>query len=112
MAGRESIEALAVHFTAGVAAGTLLLRLPANLSVLASSLLFTLAALVIILLKTNRSGLLFPAFLLLGASALSPKHFPARRRRPYWSDGHRHGRTGCEGSSTASLSRPRARLPC
>ena len=76
MAGRESIEALAVHFTAGVAAGTLLLRLPANLSVLASSLLFTLAALVIILLKTNRSGLLFPAFLLLGAFCAFTEAFP------------------------------------
>ena len=77
MAGRESIEALAVHFTAGVAAGTLLLRLPANLSILASGLLVTLAALVIILLKTERSGLLFPVFLLLGAFCASVDAFPA-----------------------------------
>jgi competence protein ComEC len=76
MAGRESIEALAVHFTAGVAAGTLLMRLPANLSVLASGLLVTLSTLVIILLKTYRSGLLFPAFLLLGAFCASVDAFP------------------------------------
>ena len=76
MAGRESIEALAVHFTAGVAAGTLLLRLPANLSLLSSGLLVTLAVLVVIILKDNRSGLLFPAFLLLGAFCAFTEAFP------------------------------------
>ena len=96
MAGRESIEALAVHFTAGVAAGTLLLRLPANLSVLASGILFTLAALVIIFLKTNRPGLLFPAFLLLGAFCAFSEAFPGaetttflERRTSAWADGLR-----------------------
>ena len=96
MAGRESIEALAVHFTAGVAAGTLLLRLPANLSILASGLLVTLAALVIILLKTERSGLLFPVFLLLGAFCASVDAFPAAETTTFierwtsaWADGLR-----------------------
>jgi hypothetical protein len=76
MAGRESIEALAIHFTAGVAAGTLLLRLPANTISLSSSLLLILASLVAILLKTDRSGLLFPVFLLLGAFCALTDAFP------------------------------------
>ena len=76
MAGRESIEALAVHFTAGVAAGTLLLRLPADSISLSSSLLLILASLVAILLKTDRSGLLFPVFLLLGAFCALTDAFP------------------------------------
>ena len=76
MAGRESIEALAVHFTAGVAAGTLLLRLPANTISLSSNLLLILASLVAILLKTDRSGLLFPVFLLLGAFCALTDAFP------------------------------------
>ena len=76
MAGRESIEALAVHFTAGVAAGTLLLRLPANPGSLSTSLLLILASLVAILLKTDRSGLLFPVFLLLGAFCAVTDAFP------------------------------------
>jgi competence protein ComEC len=67
---------LAVHFTAGVAAGTLLLRLPANTISLSSSLLLILASLVAILLKTDRSGLLFPVFLLLGAFCALTDAFP------------------------------------
>ncbi len=76
MAGRESIEALAVHFTAGVAAGTLLLRLPTGSISLSTSLLLILASLVAILLKTDRSGLLFPVFLLLGAFCALTDAFP------------------------------------
>ena len=76
MAGRESIEALAVHFTAGVAAGTLLLRLPADSISLSSSLLLILASLVAILLKTDRARLFFPVFLLLGAFCAVTDAFP------------------------------------
>lgn len=76
MAGRESIEALAVHFTAGVAAGTLLLRLSTGSISLSTSLLLILASLVAILLKTDRSGLLFPVFLLLGAFCALTDAFP------------------------------------
>jgi len=76
MAERAGIEALAVHFTAGVAAGTLLLRLPADPSVLSTGLLLVLASLVILVLKTERGGLLFPAFALLGAFCAFAEAFP------------------------------------
>ena len=76
MAGRESIEALAVHFTAGVAAGALLLRLSASPAVLSSGLLVILSSLVATVLKTERSSLLFPAFLLLGAFCSFTDAFP------------------------------------
>ena len=76
MAGRESIEALAVHFTAGVAAGALLLRLSASPVVLSSGLLVILTSLVATVLKTERSSLLFPAFLLLGAFCSFTDAFP------------------------------------
>ena len=66
MAERENIGALAIHFTAGVAAGTLLLRLPGNPYFLSGGVLIVLASLLLIVLKTERSGLLFPAFLLCG----------------------------------------------
>ena len=46
MAERKGIVALAVHFTAGVAAGTLLLRLPASPYLLSTGLLIVLASLV------------------------------------------------------------------
>ena len=76
MAERAGIEALAVHFTAGVAAGALLLRLPADPSILSTSLLLVLAGLVVIVLKTERGGLLFPAFVLLGAFCAFADAFP------------------------------------
>ena len=67
MAERENIGALAIHFTAGVAAGTLLLRLPGNPYLLSGGVLIVLASLLLIVLKTERPVLLFPAFLLCGA---------------------------------------------
>ena len=76
MAERAGIEALAVHFTAGVAAGALLLRLAANPFFLSSGLLLVLASLVVIVLKTERGGLLFPAFLLLGTFCAFADSFP------------------------------------
>ena len=76
MAGRRGIEALAVHFTAGVAAGTLLLRLPASPFYLTGGLLIVLASLVAIVLKTERSGLLFPVFALLGTFCALTDAFP------------------------------------
>ena len=76
MAGRKNIEALAVHFTAGVAAGTLVLRLPVNPYFLAGGLLIFLASLTAIVLRTERPALLFPAFFLLGAFCVLADAFP------------------------------------
>ena len=76
MAGRERIEALAVHFTAGVAAGALLLHLPADPVILSSGLLIVLASLVATVLKTDQSRLLFPVFLLLGTFCAFTDAFP------------------------------------
>jgi competence protein ComEC len=76
MAERTGIAALAVHFTAGVAAGTLLLRLPAAPFFLSGGLLIVLASLVAVVLKTERNGLLFPAFVLLGAFCALTDAFP------------------------------------
>ena len=93
MAERAGIEALAVHFTAGVAAGALLLRLPADPSILSTGLLLVLASLVVIVLKTERGGLLFPAFLLLGAFCAFADAFPGadtatflERRASAWAE--------------------------
>ena len=69
MVKRESIEALAVHFTAGVAAGTLLLRLPGSPYLLSGGLLLVTASLLLTLLQTERLALVFPLFLLCGAFA-------------------------------------------
>ena len=80
MAERAGIEALAVHFTAGVAAGALLLRFPADPVFLSSGLLLVLASLVFIVLKTERNHLLFPAFLLLGAFCAFTDAFPGADR--------------------------------
>ena len=76
MAERENIEALAVHFTAGIAAGTLLLRLPANPILLSSGLLIVLATLVAFVLKSARPGPLFAVFVLLGAFCAFTDAFP------------------------------------
>ena len=76
MAERKSIEALAVHFTAGVAAGALLMRLPADPALLSTGLLLVLASLVALVLKTERDGLLFPVFALLGAFCALTDAFP------------------------------------
>ena len=76
MAERADIVALAVHFTVGVAAGTLLPRLPADPSYLSSGLLIILASLVLLVLKTERNDLLFPVFLLLGAFCSLTDAFP------------------------------------
>ena len=76
MAGRKDIGALAIHFTAGVAAGTLLTHLPVSPYFLGSGLLFVLASLTAIVLKTERPGLLFPSFLLLGAFCALADAFP------------------------------------
>lgn len=93
MAERAGIEALAVHFTAGVAAGALLMRLPADPVFLSSGLLLVLASLVIIVLKTERGGLLFPAFVLLGAFCAFADAFPGadtatflERRASAWAE--------------------------
>ena len=67
MAERENIGALAVHFTAGVAAGALVLRLPVSPYFLAGGLLILLASLTASVLRTGRPPLLFPTFFLLGA---------------------------------------------
>ena len=66
MAERENIEALAIHFTAGIAAGTLLLRLPASPYFL-SCVFLTVLSPALFILQTNRFRMLFPVFLLLGA---------------------------------------------
>ena len=76
MARRENIEALAIHFTAGVAAGTLLLRLPADPVLCSSGILLVLASLAAIILRTERSPLLFPVFVLLGAFCACTAAFP------------------------------------
>ena len=76
MAERKGIVALAVHFTAGVAAGTLLLRLPASPYLLSTGLLLVLASLVVVILKTARHEVLFPAFLALGAFCALADAFP------------------------------------
>ena len=76
MAERESIGALAIHFTAGVAAGTLLLRLPADPVLCSSGLLLTIASLVAVILQTDHSRLLFPVFVLLGAFCAFTDAFP------------------------------------
>ena len=76
MAERAGIEALAVHFTAGVAAGALLLRLSADPVFFSSGLLIILASLVALVLKTERGSLLFPAFVLLGAFCAFTDAFP------------------------------------
>ena len=76
MAERKSIEALAVHFTAGVAAGALLVRLPADPALLSTGLLLVLAPLVAVVLKTERDSLLFLAFTLLGAFCALTDAFP------------------------------------
>ena len=77
MAERENIGALAVHFTAGVAAGTLLLRLPASPYFLGSGLLIILASLTAIVLRTERPALLFPTLLALGAFCALVDAFPS-----------------------------------
>ena len=86
MAERENIEALAIHFTAGIAAGTLLLRLPASPYLLSCVFLTVLSPALLIPLKTNRIRILFPVFLLLGAycavngSFVGPGHETALER--------------------------------
>lgn len=67
MAEAESIEALAVHFTAGTAAGALLVRSSADPWLLSGGLFLILASLLVAVLRTERPALLFPAFLLCGA---------------------------------------------
>ena len=76
MAERENIGALAIHFTAGVAAGTVLLRFPADPVLVSNSLLFTLVSLIIVILQTEHSRLLFPVFVLLGAFCAFTDAFP------------------------------------
>lgn len=68
MVRRESIEVLAVHFTAGVAAGSLLLRLPLSPYLLSLSLYLLLAVLMGVILRSEKAGLVFPAFLLCGVA--------------------------------------------
>ena len=76
MAERKNIEALAVHFTAGVAAGTLVLRLPVSPYFLAGALLIILASLVAIVFRTERPALIGPTFFLLGAFCAMADAFP------------------------------------
>lgn len=61
-----SIEALAFHFTAGAVAGALLLHLSADPYLLSGGLLILLCFLLAVLVKTGRTGLVLPAFLLCG----------------------------------------------
>ncbi len=75
MAGAENIEALAVHFTAGAAAGALLLRSPADPYLLSGGLILVLASLVAATLRTERCTFLFPAFLLCGAMCVITDSF-------------------------------------
>ena len=67
MAEREDIGALAIHFTAGIAAGTLLLRLPVNPYLLSGVFLTALSSSLFIPVKTGHSWTMLPIFLLLGA---------------------------------------------
>ena len=76
MAERENIGALAVHFTAGVAAGALVLRLPVSPYFLAGGLLILLASLTASVLRTGRPPLLFPTFFLLGIFCTLTDTFP------------------------------------
>ena len=76
MAERENIGALAIHFTAGTAAGALLLRLSADPVLFSSGLLLTIASLVLVIVQTDRSRLLFPVFVLLGAFCAFTDAFP------------------------------------
>ena len=84
MAEREHIGALAVHFTAGTAAGALLVRFHLPPESLAAGLLPVLGTLLFIVLRSGRSALLFPAFLLCGTFAalngaiVGPDPDPAR----------------------------------
>lgn len=75
MVKRESIEALAVHFTAGAAAGTLLLHLFPCPYFLSGGLLIVLSTLLLAVLRTDETALLFPAFLLCGAFCTLTGHF-------------------------------------
>ena len=76
MAERKNIEALAVHFTAGVAAGTLVLRLPVSPYFLAGALLIILASLMAVVFRTERPALIRPVFFLLGAFCAMADAFP------------------------------------
>ena len=67
MVEAEDIAALAFHFTAGAAAGVLLLRLPVSPYLLSFGSLLLLASLLLVVHRTERSGYLFPVFLLCGA---------------------------------------------
>ena len=76
MAERENIGALAVHFTAGVAAGTLILHFSASPYFFTGGLLILLASLTASVLRTERPALLFPTFLALGAFCALADAFP------------------------------------
>jgi competence protein ComEC len=76
MAERENIGALAIHFTAGIAAGALLVRLPVDPYSLSGGLFLLLASLLAAVLKTERTGLLFPAFLVCGTVCFLTASFP------------------------------------
>ena len=76
MAERENIGALAIHFTAGIAAGALLVRLPVDPYSLSGGLFLLLASLLAAVLKTERTGLLFPAFLVCGTVCFLTTSFP------------------------------------
>ena len=76
MAERENIVALAVHFTAGIAAGTVLLRLPVDPYFLSGGLFILVASLLAAVLKTERTALLFPLFLLCGTFSFLTASFP------------------------------------
>lgn len=67
MVEAEDIGALAFHFTVGAAAGALLLRLPVSPYLLSSGTLLLLSSLLLVVLRTERPGYLFPLFLLCGA---------------------------------------------
>ena len=67
MAERENIGALAIHFTAGIAAGMLLLRLFPHPYLLSCLFLAVLSPGLLIPLRTGDPRPLFPVFLLLGA---------------------------------------------
>ena len=84
MAEVKSIEALAVHFTAGAAAGAFLARSSANPWFLSGGLFLVLASLLFAVLRTGRPAFLFPAFLLCGAACFLTDALSGGGGTPAW----------------------------
>ena len=87
MAEAKSIEALAVHFTAGTAAAALLVRAcDADPWLLSGGLFLFLASLLVAVLRTGRPAFLFPAFLLCGAVCFLTDALSGGGGAPGWAD--------------------------